>query len=173
ETGSFVVNNGSVTINVPFTPKTWLVTFSEHHLPVGTNWSLRINGGPSHSSTTGNIWVQEKNGTYNFVLGSVSGWNSTTERGTFTVTGGGVFVSISFSQVVYKVTFSETGLPNGHSWQVTMRAATHIGPGPTLTFESPNGTFAFSASSTGYTATPGSGNVVVNGAPTTQAISFA
>jgi hypothetical protein len=172
ETGSVTLTGAGATVFVHFTPKTWLATFTEKHLPTGTSWSVSINGGSPVSSTTKTIPIQEVNGSYSFVLGLVSGWSSVTERGSFTVSGGPTPISIVFTQVVYKVTFSETGLPHSTDWQVTMPTVTHVSTFATITFFEANGSYAFSAASTGYTATPSSGSVTVSAGPASQGIVF-
>jgi hypothetical protein len=174
ESGSIGLNGGPSTVLVHFTPKTYLVTFSEHGLPHGTSWSVQVNGGAFVSSTTGLIFLREKNGSsYAYVLGDVPGWKTTTERGTFSVSGGPTSVAIPFTPVTYTVTFHETGLPHGTDWQATIHSTTKVGTLASLTFQVPNGTWSFTVVSTGYTATPGSGSITVSGAaPPTQDIVF-
>ncbi len=173
ESGTFTVAAGHVTVWVHFTPKLYQVTFTEHNLPAGTSWSVSVNGGTPVHSTHAAITFSEQNGSsYAFVLGDVPGWNSTTERGTFTVAGAPVPVSVDFSKVKYKVTISETGLPVGKSWKATLNTAVQIGTFPAHYFEIANGTWSFSVSSTGYTATPGSGTITVNGGPASQSVTF-
>jgi hypothetical protein len=173
ESGSFVLNGGHVTVWVHFTPKLYKVTFTEHHLPAGTSWSVSVNGGAPVHSTHAAITFSEANGSsYSFVLGDVPGWNSTTERGTFTVAGSTVAVSIDFTAVHYRVTIAETGLPVGKSWKATLNTAVQIGTFPDHYFLIGNGTWSFSVNSAGYTATPSSGTITVSGGPASQGVSF-
>ena len=73
----------------------------------------------------------------------------------------------------YNVTFSESGLPGGASWSVTLGGATKTATAATVTFQEHNGTYAWTASAAGYRATPGSGSLIVSGGDRTQGIVFA
>jgi DNA-binding beta-propeller fold protein YncE len=65
----------------------------------------------------------------------------------------------------YDVTFTETGLPLGTYWSVTLNGRTLNSSTSAITFPEPNGTFAYSIGSViGYAATPSSGYVAVRGA---------
>ncbi|MGD0588032.1 MAG: hypothetical protein ABSA63_04485 [Thermoplasmata archaeon] len=73
----------------------------------------------------------------------------------------------------YTVTFTETGLPSGTSWSVTLNGTPHISTTTQITFSEPNGTYAFTVGSVnGYKASPSSGSVTLNGAPASKAITF-
>ncbi|MGI0132388.1 MAG: alkaline phosphatase family protein [Thermoplasmata archaeon] len=74
----------------------------------------------------------------------------------------------------YPVGFSETGLPSGLNWSVTVNGSTHAGPtGTNLTYSLPNGTYPFTVNSVGpYFSTPSSGNVTVNGSAVAFAVAF-
>src|SRR2546426_2269223 len=75
------------------------------------------------------------------------------------------------------LTFTETGLPSGTSWSVTMGGVSNSSTTPTITFSEPNGTHAYAVGRVnGYAAYydpfPSSGSVVVNGGPKGVTISF-
>ena len=73
----------------------------------------------------------------------------------------------------YDVTFTETGLPVGTAWSVTLNGTDKSSIGSTLTFPEPNGTYPFAVGSvTGYVARPGSGRVTVSGTPVNLSITF-
>lgn len=77
------------------------------------------------------------------------------------------------SQPTYKVTFAESGLPNGSTWSVTLAGSTTSSTNPTIAFDKSNGTFAFQVSTpAGYTAAPALGNVTVNGSALGEAIAM-
>ncbi len=79
----------------------------------------------------------------------------------------------SGSSVKYNVTFSETGLPTNTNWSVTFNGTAKSSSSNTISFSVPNGSYSFTIGTvTGYTATPSSGTVNVNGANVNQAISF-
>ncbi len=72
----------------------------------------------------------------------------------------------------YNVTFSESGLPSGTSWSVTLGGTQLASTGTSIVFQDPNGTYGWTAVATGYKATPATGTVTVSGGPQSQAISF-
>ena len=49
----------------------------------------------------------------------------------------------------YHVTFTETGLPSGTSWSVTLAGSTQSSTTGTIQFSKANGTYAFTVSATG------------------------
>ena len=72
----------------------------------------------------------------------------------------------------YTVTFTESGLPSGTSWSVTLGGTTNSGTG-SISFSEPNGTYSYSVGAvSGYTSSPSSGSLTVNGAAVSQAIAF-
>jgi len=71
------------------------------------------------------------------------------------------------------VTFTESGLPSGTPWSVTLHGASDSSTTTTITFSAPNGTYYFAVGGiSGYTASPASAPVTVNGTPVHVAISF-
>jgi len=72
----YVANYGSNTVSVistsPQAIKKYSVTFTESGLPSGTSWSVTLNGN-TESSTTNTISFSEPNGTYSYVVASVTG----------------------------------------------------------------------------------------------------
>src|SRR2546425_436196 len=84
---------------------------------------------------------------------------------------------ISTTAQLFLVTFTESGLPYGSPWSVTLDGLVNRSTTPTITFSEPNGTHAYAVGRvTGYAAyyypSPSSGSVVVNGAPPSVVISF-
>jgi hypothetical protein len=74
---------------------------------------------------------------------------------------------------LYEVSFIESGLPHSALWSVTFSGQTQPSTSNSITFNSANGTYAFSISlPTGYAASPSSGNVTVNGANIAERITF-
>jgi uncharacterized repeat protein (TIGR02543 family) len=79
-----------------------------------------------------------------------------------------VFVGATFD-----VTFTETGLPSGTMWAVTLNGSLESSTTSMIVFSEVNNTYSFNVSSvTGYMANPASGMLVVNGAPVPEAIMF-
>jgi hypothetical protein len=210
----------------------YLVTFAETGLPNGTFWSVQLAvpggngwpGGPApdltvspqcdqgsgwNGSANSTLGFEVPNGTYAFEIASVPGNDSVPlyvpapGSGNVTVNGTNVTVAITFAPLVlYNVTFTETGLPNGTFWSVGLVASNSGGgpggPGPetalspdcyhgffwngssnsTVGFSVPDGAYGFfvansSNGSTIYVPTPANGSVTVNGSDVVVSISFA
>ena len=138
-TGNLTVNGSAVSISVTFTLVTYTVTFSETGLPSGTNWSVTLGGSPE-SSTTSSIAFTEPNGTYPFIVGGVAGYTANLTSGSVVVNGASVSVSLTFAQVTYAVTFTETGLPSGTSWSVTVGGTSNSSTTNSIDLAEPKGT---------------------------------
>ena len=79
-------------------PSTYTVTFLESGLPVGTVWSVTLNG--ATNATTGGIaFVGLANGTYPFAVGTVAGYLASPSGGTVTVDGVSAVTSIAFAAI--------------------------------------------------------------------------
>ena len=177
--GSVTVNGAAVSRAITFTalpPGQYSLTFSETGLPTGTNWSVTV-GTTTHSSTGTTMTFAEANGTYHYTVGAITGYTSSPSSGNVTVNGAAQSVSITFTKsgpgTTYAVTFSESGLPSGTSWSVTLNGSTKSGTG-SLVFTEPNGSYAFSVGAiAGYTASPSSGSLTVNGAAVSKSVTFA
>ncbi len=178
--GTVTVNGASVTQSVAFSPSavaTYAVTFTESGLPSGTAWSVALSGAGGSGVAPGSIAFNEANGTYSFMVGSVAGYTANPPSGSVTVNGAAVTQAIVFSSStapLYLVTFTESGLPSGTAWSVLLNGVTGGASAPgSIVFSEPNGTYSFTVGSVaGYTASPRSGSVTVNGAAVTQAITF-
>lgn len=72
------------------------------------------------------------------------------------------------------VTFSETGLPTGTAWSVTLDGVTHAASSTNITFSQPSGPeYSFHVGNvTGFTASPSSGFIGVGSVPFFQGIRF-
>lgn len=78
-----------------------------------------------------------------------------------------------FGGIPYPVTFSESGLPANTNWSVTLNGATSSSSGAAIQFAEFDGNYSFSIGTLpGYTASPQSGSVNVNGGPVSRAIAF-
>lgn len=99
--------------------KTFPVTFQENGLPSGTNWTVNINGQHGPSSTSSSITLELSNGSYVYTA-TMAGRTYDANPGVFNVTGSPVTVQVNFALTTYNVTFMETGLPSGTSWNVTI-----------------------------------------------------
>jgi hypothetical protein len=72
----------------------------------------------------------------------------------------------------YLVTFTESGLPSGTNWSITMSDETQNSTNVSIVFTEPDGQYAFMVGSVvGYTVGP-EGNLTIAGAPLTVSILF-
>jgi hypothetical protein len=171
--GSLTVSGAPVVQPIVFTPAaTYTVTFSESGLPTGTSWSVTLNG-TTQSSTSSSIGFNETNGTYSFSVAPITGYSANPSSGSVAVAGMPVSRAIVFTNIAtYAVTFTESGLAAGWSWSVTLGGTTMSSTTNTISFSEMNGAYAYTVTSSGYTATPGSGTITVSGAAQSQAIAF-
>ncbi len=178
-TGSVTVNGAAVGISIAFSlaPGDYLATFVESGLPQGTPWVVDLYpllGGESYVfTTTTSATFAVTNDSYEFYIEVfVPDWVADPASGSFVISGSGVSESITFVPT-YTLTFAETGLPAGSDWSVTVGGVPYFPSGTPFSVQEPNGTYAFSvAGPTGYTATPASGSVTVDGSATTVTIAF-
>ena len=82
-------------------------------------------------------------------------------------------VSVISTATSHSVNFTESGLPGGSTWSVSLNGVTHTSTTPNITFSMTNGTYPFMVGySPGYSASPASGSVTVSGVNVTQSITF-
>jgi hypothetical protein len=156
-------------------PTEYDVTFTESGLASGTTWSVTFNG-TTNSSSTASIRFRVPNGSYSYTVGAVSGYTSSPSSGTIVVSGADKNQGITFTAVpptTYTVTFTETGLPTGTSWAVTVGTGTNGSTTASIPFTLPNGTYSFTVGSVpGYTSSPSSGSFKVAGANLPEPVTF-
>jgi uncharacterized repeat protein (TIGR02543 family) len=173
--GTVVVNGTPVSQSIAFTavpPATYTITVTESGLPSGTNWSVSI-GGSHYFSTSAVISMVRVNGSYTVNVTAIAGYLANHYALVAVVDGAGVSLSVTWTQVTYTVTFTETGLPTGTSWIVVVGGITHSATTSNITVTEPNGSYAFNITNvSGYTVTPFRGTVTVNGAVQTETIAF-
>ena len=177
--GSETVTGGNGVWNLMYSEVGYGVNFSESGLPSGLLWGVSLNGRTSSLSTDGatdSLTFNVPNGTYSYSIMDVSGWHQTTlaYQGSLVVTAGAVVEpTLTFAELTYSVTFKESGLPSGTVWSVTLNGNTQVGPGASLAFVEPNGTYAYSLGTvTGYIPGHSSGSITVTGAAVKSTVSF-
>jgi hypothetical protein len=98
-TGSVAVDGSPVLENISFLPTLYQVTVVEQgDLPAGTPWSVTIEGTPEQS-TTSNLTVELPNGSYDLVVGGITGYVVAPASATFTVAGGFTTVYLEYLTV--------------------------------------------------------------------------
>jgi hypothetical protein len=148
------------------------VTFQEIGLAPGTAWSVSA-GGTANASSGSMIAFRLPNGTFGYAVQPLANYSANPSRGVVEVNGADTAVIIGFSRA-YVVNFTETGLTGGIAWSVTLGSETNRTSAPTITFEVPNSTLAYSVGPVaGFAATRSSGLVTVDGGGVNVAILFA
>ena len=152
--------------NIPTTVKTlvskYSVTFTESGLPTDTMWSVAFNG-TKESSTTNTISFTITNGTYSYVVSSVSGYSVSQSTGSVSVNGATKTVTVTFSKQ-YSVTFTESGLPTGTYWFITVNGSKESSTSSSITFSEVNGTYSYTVGTvSGYNVSNPLGKATVSG----------
>jgi len=159
--GTVTVNGGNVNVPVTFKRVTYSVTFTESGLPSGTAWYVNTSNGQFYKSTGTEISLSEPNGTYSYVISSSNkSYSPNPPSGSFTVNGSTVSQSITFSQIIYAITFEESGLPSGTPWSITLNNVTETSTNSTITFHESYGIYSYSISlPSGYKTSSSSGTI--------------
>jgi YVTN family beta-propeller protein len=169
----YVANSvgGSIAIISPNTG--YAVTFTETGLHSGTSWSVVLNGITEETEQSA-LTFTEPNGTYSFTINAVAGFRANPSSGKLTVHGGTLSQPVDFGSTgAFAVSFTESGLPSGTNWSVTLSGTTLASLTGAINFTEPNGTYTFSIGSvSGYSSSPSSGTVYVAGVAVNQSVSF-
>jgi YVTN family beta-propeller protein len=167
-------NSGSNDLSVigNFSPPTYAVTFEESGLGFGTNWSIDLDGSWNTSSTS-TVGFMEPIGNYTYSVLAVEGYLAAYSSGSVQISGTSPPpIAIVFNPL-YTVTFSETGLPQGSLWSVTLNGTLNESHLSTVSFDEQGGNYRFSVTGvTNYTDLPSTGDVTVDGQAVWENITF-
>lgn len=154
----------------------YTVTFPETGLVAGTAWSVTLNG-TLHTSMSSSVQFQEPSGTYPYTVAEIPGWHASglALSGTVVVNTTSVTeATLDFTAVTYALTFSESGLPGGTAWSVTVGGSLHSSTNASVGFLEPNGSYPYTVGTVaGYTGNLTSGTVTVSAAAKDVAVGFA
>ena len=168
--GSFKVTGKFLSISINFSELTYNTTFIEKGLPKGTPWGLTLNG-TTYLLTNNSYSFHLTNGTYDYmVVTSDKIYIPSVQAAQITVNGNISEIPITFTEVQYNLTFTETGLKSGMMWTLAFDNQSYTLFNTSYVFHLKNGTYAYSAASTGYRNI--SGYVTMNGASKFYDISF-
>jgi len=174
--GTVEVNGAPDAIPVVFNTATaYLATFTESGLANGTAWGVTI--GPTILETTStSVSFNLSSAKYPFAVSEVpTGYSVKVPSGNnVTVAGAAVSTPVNFSALNYTLTFTETHLPSGTPWNVTVNGVTHGSTSTTVVFRLPNGTYPYRIGSPSGKAPPAVNAVAaVDGSATSVAVPFA
>ncbi|MCI4323440.1 MAG: YncE family protein [Thermoplasmata archaeon] len=173
----FQVDGAPITETLNYVLVTYLITFTESGLATGTSWNITFDG-VTEQTTSGTLQLityTEPNGSYPYTIGGVLAYKRESPAGTIIVSGGPQTKNVLFAYAPeqFLVTFAETGLIAGTSWNVTFNGTAASSATPTISFTIGNGSFSYSvAAVTGYTASPISSLAKVNGGQLRVSIQF-
>ena len=173
--GSFTVNGAPLSESITFSLVTYSVTFTESGLPSSTKWYVNLTNGQTFSSISSAVSFTEPNGTYTFDIATPDKlYSPNPSTNSFAVNGATVAESISFSELVYSVTFTESGLASG-TWYLNITGGgTYSSATTSLSFSEPNGTYSYTIATNNkeYAPSPSSGSFTVSGSSVSESITF-
>jgi hypothetical protein len=121
--------NGATSRSIPFEETLYPVEFSETGLPQYEAWYVNVSASPFSGAISGTSYtVYLSNGSYSYAISTVDKVYGALYNGSFTVNGSLGMVKVTFSKVLYSVTFAESGLPVGSEWYVNISGMASSGP---------------------------------------------
>lgn len=139
--GIVYVTSYNITENILFSQKEYVITFSEVGLQYGTSWSVNLSG-ENRSSSSGQIYFSLPNGSYNYTIPAVTGYNSSVSSGNINVDGRAQFVPVLFLSTI-PYTFVVQGIPPGDHWTLRIGADTYVSNSSIITVYLPNDTYNY------------------------------
>ncbi len=181
--GLFTVSGTPYIITINFVSIQYIVTFKETGLPSGVAWTMQIfnQTGVLTAYTSANTYnnVSLLNGSYSFNMLETDFYVSIPGNGTFSVSGAPLSLSVQYEIFTYQVTFSETGLPNGNTWNITLTSQYGTANNTSTTSDSAsfkvvNGTYSYKIVSLNKSVKPSpmTGTLNVEGATVNIPINF-
>ena len=168
--GTLTINGQSTVEHVTFSPFYYNVSFLENGLPTGTIWSVSL--GNNNNSSSGPKYFEEVNGTYEFIIGGIPGFQTQEYNVTVVVNGSDFRDYVTWTAVTYPITITESGLAAGDTWSVTLTTTqggqeinqTFNSTSNSITFNVTNGTYSYVVTLPhGYKATPVKSTISVAG----------
>ena len=174
--GTIKVNGSSFIYTINMELQLYEVTFNESGLPSGTTWYVNLSNGMDSGPITGSSYsFNLTNGSYSFSVASANKiYAPNLTSGSFTVNGSSLSKSITFSEVLYSVTFNESRLPSVAVWYVNLSNGMTSGPitGSSYSFSLTNGSYSYTVATSNKIYTSPAGSFTVNGSPISESIAF-
>lgn len=163
------ISIGSTTQGVlSYEPNDYNVSIFTKGLPMGSKWYANLsNGMKSGPVSSGNYAFYLPNGTYKYTVES-SNSRYGSVNGTFTVSGSNVQVYVNMSIQLYRIMFTETGLPKDTPWNLVFNGTMHTGNSTnysTIVVYAANGAYSYRSENTSsyYSSTWSTETLTVNG----------
>ncbi|MDE1820699.1 MAG: hypothetical protein KGJ23_14660 [Euryarchaeota archaeon] len=141
------------------------VLFNETGLPLGTRWSVAMNGQVLATDQSALEFV-EHNRTFAFEVGKVDGYRSLPTHSSVRVNGSQVVVEVQFIPLrqLWPAIWNASGLWANVSWAVAVNGQVFSSTRPWLSVELPAGSYPFTVVvPPGYIVSPRTGSIVVQG----------
>jgi hypothetical protein len=169
---TFVVRGGPLTVEVPFVPTVYAVSWLANGSRDGMNWSVTLNG-QVLAAKSAYVSASLPNGSYSYAIQLPVNYSTTPRTGDFVVGGSAMRLNLTFSLLQFATWFEATGPGAFSAWSVRLGSLTHGASASRSSFLAPNGTYTFDVHPPqGYFAVPSHGNVTVAGAGPPTAIQF-
>jgi len=178
--GTLAVNGANLSEAIEFarvpSPQ-YVLAFKESGLPSGTPWSVELNGTGNSSTDLVNSFLVP-NGTYGFVVATVSGYAAFPANGTAVVSGSNQTIPIAFRPIAvppstYLLSFRQLVLPPDAVWWVVLNGTNASSNSTSIGFSVPNGTYAYTIGPCGSWYPPRPlGNATVAGSAISVAVTF-
>jgi hypothetical protein len=178
--GNITVTGANQSVSIAFSSTAnatrYTVNFTEVGLPVGSAWSVDLNG-TYWSGSGSQITVDLSNNSwYWFQIHAPSDYSAVDSFEDFSVDGSNLTFQVTFFDVVsaqFSITFTEHGLLNGTGWSVAMDHLESSSTAASIAFTVPNGSYAYNVSTgSQYLPTTVGGTAVVSGAGVAISVTF-
>ncbi len=182
--GIITVSGENITINIAFVSTIYELSFKQTGaLPSGIPFTVllqNITGALSaYSTTTSYNNVSLVNGSYSFTLLESDFYVAIPGTGIVSIDGSNVTINVAYEIFKYTVTFTESGLPSGSTWNVTLLSSTgqtfsSNTSSSSTSFDLVNGTYSFQVRSGNKTFSPSPiiGSITVSGQPQNIVVQF-
>ncbi len=173
--GSVLVKGSNKQVNLLFSLQMYALTFNESGLPQGSTWYVNLSNGMKSGAVSGSYYsFTITNGSYSYSISTTDKiYEPNPSSGLLKVNGASVSEPITFSKVLYTVTFKESGLPSGISWYVKGAGSGNAPAGSPITFLLTNGTYRFIiANTTAYYTTTEQFSITMNGRNITETVTY-
>ncbi len=175
--GAFIVNGPMINLTFQYS-ELLNFTVSETGLPIGTLWGFSIpSQGEGFLSTENNVSFYILSGTYELLPQDAYGYEASNIP-IVNISEPNEVVNINYvysNKLVslYSITFSESGLPSGKEWSVTLNGTAHNSTKSSITVQNlPEGNYSYSVKQVGgYNSVQG-GLISLNYSRATVDISF-
>ena len=171
-TKTFDVVGGPLTVEIPFIPTVYAVTWEASGTRAGMNWSVDFNGAADVATSA---WVSTTlpNGSYSYVIELPSNYTTTPRTGVFDIAGASALLPLTFTLLEFPMQFQAAGLSTSDGWSVRLGNLTQSAASGGSSFMAANGTYTFDVHApAGYYAIPSHGNLTVAGAGAPIEITF-